>query len=57
MSNKCKCPRCGTPLIQKGGKKEEAKVKAKLLFVLYAERTYFCPKCGYQHRTHTTRLG
>jgi ribosomal protein L32 len=53
MSSKSKCPRCGTPLTLKGGRKSEAKAKAKLLFAMHAERIFVCPKCGYQHRSHT----
>ena len=51
-----KCPRCGTLLSLKGGRKGEAKAIAKLLLTLYAERTYVCPKCGYQHKDHTFRI-
>ncbi len=51
-----KCPYCGTPLVLKGGRKGEAKAIVKLLLTLYAERTYVCPKCGYQHQDHTFRI-
>jgi len=51
MPSKCKCPRCGTHLALKGGRKGEA--KAKLLLTMHAERTYVCPKCGYEHQSHT----
>jgi uncharacterized protein with PIN domain len=53
MPSKCRCPRCGTPLALKGGRKGEAKAKAKLLLAMHAERTYVCPKCGYEHQSHT----
>jgi rubrerythrin len=53
MPNTYKCPRFGTPLTLKGGKTGEAKAKAKLLLTMHAERTYVCPKCGYQHQSHT----
>jgi uncharacterized protein with PIN domain len=56
MPSKCKCPRCGTLLALTGGRKEEAKAIAKLLLTLYAERTYVCPKCGYQYQDHTFRI-
>jgi len=53
MRSKCKCPKCGTPIVPKGGKKGEAKAKAKFLLIMHAERTYVCPKCGYEHQNHT----
>jgi uncharacterized protein with PIN domain len=53
MGSRCKCPRCGTPLALKGGKKEEVKAKAKLLHTMQAERIYVCPKFGYSHQSHT----
>jgi len=52
MPSKCKYPRCVTALILKGGRKSEAKAKAKWLLTMQAERRYVCPKCGYQHQSH-----
>jgi len=45
VSGKCKCPRCGTCLMLKGGSKGEAKAKARLFLTMHVERTYICPKC------------
>ncbi|MBN1245426.1 hypothetical protein JXA31_07525 [Candidatus Bathyarchaeota archaeon] len=53
MPSKCKCPRCGTHLALKGGGKGETKAKAKLQLTMHAERTYACPKRGYEHQSHT----
>jgi len=53
MGGKCKCPRCGTPLVLKGGRKGEAEAKARLLFTMQAEQTFSCPKCGYETKSHT----
>jgi len=53
MGGKCKCPRCGTPLVSKGGRKGEAEAKARLLFTMQAEQTFSCPKCGYETKSRT----
>jgi len=53
MDNKCKCPRCGTLLMLKGGRKGEAKAKVTLFFTMRVERTLVCPKCGYETKSHT----
>jgi transcription elongation factor Elf1 len=37
----------------KGDRKGEAKAKAKLFFTMQVERTYVCPKCGYESKSHT----
>lgn len=53
LGNKCKCPKCGTPLMQKGGRTGEAKAKATLFFTMHVERVYTCPKCGYTTKSNT----
>jgi len=53
MGSNCKCSRCGTPLVLKGGRKGEAKAKATLFFTMRVERTYTCPECGYETKSHT----
>jgi predicted RNA-binding Zn-ribbon protein involved in translation (DUF1610 family) len=50
---KCRCPNCGAPLAIKGGNKEKAKLALKLFFVMQAEPTYVCPKCGSEQKSRT----
>ena len=53
MSKANKCPRCGTPLMLKGGRKGEAIAKATLFFTMRVERSFVCPKCGRELKSHT----
>jgi len=53
MNEDGKCPRCGTPLILKGGSKREAKAKATLFFTMRVARSFVCPKCGYETKSTT----
>jgi len=51
-----KCPRCETPLMLKSGEKGEVRAKARLFFTMHVERTYICPKCGHEMKSHTTLM-
>jgi transcription elongation factor Elf1 len=43
-------------LVQKGGRKGEVKAKAQLFLTMQVERTYVCPKCGYEQKSQTLML-
>ena len=56
MRSECECPKCGTLLVLKGGKRGEVKAKAKLFLTMQVERTYVCPKCSYEQKSQTLIL-
>ncbi len=36
-----------------GGRRGEAKAKAKLLLTMQSVQTFTCPECGYETKSHT----
>lgn len=55
MQRECKCSKCKTLLILKGGKKGKIKAKLKLFLAMQAEQKYICPKCGYEQKSQNIR--
>ncbi len=56
MNEADRCPRCGAPLVLKGGRKQEAKAKATLFLTMRVERSFVCPKCSYETKSHTVLM-